>query len=139
MTQSGCVWHTSEADSLIVLGQRAGLGLAATVRRYPRPTTEDWPFTEFAPPTAQDLETAPVIRVSEPCTEIPGLRVAAFNSRDLICFVVDTRGWTLEERGMSRATTLGLDLTRAEFLDGIAEVAHSAPDVGTALVVFAPK
>lgn len=132
-------WHTSEADALIVLGHRSGLGLAATVRRYPRPSTDDWPFTDFAPPEVESLELAPVVEVGCVCEVIPGLRAAAFKNRELICFLVDTRGWTLEERGMSRETTMGLDLNRAEFLDGIAQVARSAPENGVSVVVFTAK
>lgn len=129
-------WHASEADTLVVLGERAGLGLGATVRRYPRPVGDDWPYPEFLPPSPERIAAAEVLSFARERAPIPGLRAVAFEDRTLIAFLIDTRGMTLEERGMTRATSMGLDLTRGELLAGMEEVAGWVPTTGCQVVVF---
>lgn len=54
-----------------------------------------------------------------------------------VSFIVDTRGLSLAERHMQKATTMGLDLTRAEFIAALNAAARFAPERGAAMVVFA--
>ena len=39
--------HGTEFDTLVLLGSHAGLGLAATLQRYPRQPDAAWPYPGF--------------------------------------------------------------------------------------------
>ena len=111
------------------------LRLAATLQRYPRPPIDEWIYQGFAPPPAARLASGRVIVQSEP-PPLPGLRVAAFLGDTPLAFIVDTRGLSLEERGMQRATSMGLDITRAEFLSLLQRARQGAGEGGPVIVVY---
>jgi len=129
------VLHRSELDLLVDLGHRVGLGLATTLERYPRPPVDEWPYPELEPPPAIGPSAREVAADGPP--PLPGLRAACFRDGRLIAFIVDTRGMTLGERGMSRPTSMGLDLTRAEFLEALGRVADRWAPAGEVVVTFA--
>jgi len=108
--------HEKEVEALVWLGELAGLKLTATLRRYPATPAADWPYAEFREFPVDRLRTIAVRRLPAEDAPIPGLRAAAILDGRMVCFIVDTRGLTLEERGMERATAMGLDLSRADFL-----------------------
>jgi hypothetical protein len=129
----------AEFPLLIWLGERAGYRLRPTLQRYPTEPAPDWPYPALrAPPDTLALRDAPVVRRAGIAPPLPGLRAALFDGAELVAFIVDTRGLSLAERGMRRETSMGLDLTRADFL---ARVRRAAPDDGAPglrAVVFAP-
>ncbi len=128
----------TEFEVLILLGEKAGLGLRATLERYPRQPDESWPYEEFSQPPLEALRYATVVRKEASTAPLPGLRVAAFHAGCPVGFIVDTRGLTLAERGMSRATTMGLDLTRAPFLDALRK-SQPSPLSATTIVVYGAR
>lgn len=127
--------HRSELELLVDLGGRVGLLLRTTLERYPRPPVEEWAYDEFEPPPAIGPSARTVEATDPPA--LPGLRAAYFRDGRPIAFIVDTRGMTLAERGMTRATSMGLDLTRAEFLELLGRAAARYPASGDVVVTFA--
>lgn len=129
--------HGGEDQVLLLIGQAAGLRLGATLQRYPTQPDSVWPYAPFSPPPVAAIRAAPVI--TRPSTEspIPGLRALAIVDRFPIGFIVDTRGLSLAERHMGQATTMGLDLTRADFLAGLTRAAALAPETGAAVIIYA--
>jgi hypothetical protein len=119
------------------LGELVGLKLRATLRRYPRPPAEAWPYRQFAPPPVEAVMQATVQREPARVTPIPGLRALAVIDGRPLAYLLDTRGMTLAERGMTRATTMGLDIDRAAFLDGLAAAAAMVPGEGAWILTFA--
>jgi hypothetical protein len=67
---------------------------------------------------------------------LPSLRVVAFRDRFPLAFLLDSRSLTLAQRGMQRATSMGLDLTREQFLARLTHLAEQVPSEGTVVVVF---
>ncbi len=128
-------FHTSQVETLVHLGRGIGLELATTLQRYPDPPTAEWPYPAFAPPDVAAIEAAP-IRRAESDAPIPGLRVVVFDDGFPQSFILDTRGMSLRERGMQRATSMGLDLSRAAFLEGLREAGRLVPEKGTWVLVF---
>ena len=128
--------HQSEYDALVWLGEQIGLKLAATLQRYPGPPAQEWWYEAFDEVPAEAIKTAQVHRKPGNASPIPGLKAVVFYEGQAICFIVDTRGLTLEERGMERPTTMGLDLTRAQFLAGLAEAGEAFSAEKTSVVVF---
>lgn len=125
-----------EDQLLTLLGRHAGLGLAATLQRYPTQPDTLWPYDGFKPPPVDAFQSlAPVIR---PAAEapLPGLRAVAYLDRFPVAFIVDTRGMTLADRHMQQATTMGLDVTRAEFVAALAAAAKSVAATGPAILVY---
>lgn len=131
--------HGSEFRALLWLGNQAGLRLWATLQRYPTEPSPTWPYPDFAPPpdTAQ-LRTVPVVHRPRADAPLPGLRAVLYGNRGPILFIVDTRGLTLAARGMRTPTTMGLDLTRAQFLEAVGRGGAVAPAVGLGAVIFDP-
>lgn len=128
--------HATEYPLLLWLGERAGLRLAPTLQRYPREPDTVWPYRALEPPPdTAALRDAIVSHRSWRETPIPGLRAAVYDGVELVAFIVDTRPLTLEERGMTRPTSMGLDITRAEFLDRI-EAASPAVARGFSIVLW---
>ena len=76
-------------------------------------------------------------RISDSNPAIPGLKVVHYRSGTPVGFIVDTRGLSLEERNMSRATTSGPDMTRAEFLAGLQQALEESDidSTGTLVIV----
>ena len=129
-------FHRDEDSVLLVIGRAAGLGLAATLERFPTEPDSIWPYAPFQPPPLTAIRAAPIITRDAAQAPVPGLRVVAFVDRFPVAFIVDTRGMTLAARHMTRATTMGLDMTRAEFLSGLGAAAPLAPERGAAVVVY---
>jgi hypothetical protein len=128
------VLHRSEVELLVDLGDRIGLSLRTTLERYPRLPVEEWAYVGFDTPPAIGASARPV-EASDPAA-LPGLHAAYFRDGRLIAFIVDTRGMTLEERGMTRPTSMGLDLTRAEFLEMLGRTADQYAPAGDIVVTF---
>ena len=92
-------------------------------------------YPDFAPPPIEAVRAAEVIEVAAVCAPIPGLRAVAYQNRQPLSFIVDTRGMSLESRGMQRPTTSGLDITRERFLAGLTAFAQHAPEQGVWILV----
>lgn len=131
--------HGSEFAALLWLGNQIGMHLWPTLQRYPTEPSPTWPYPAFAqPPDTAQLRVTPVVHRSRAEAPLPGLRAALFGNRNPILFIVDTRGLSLAERGMKQPTTMGLDLTRAEFLAALGRASAGAPAVGLGAVIFDP-
>jgi len=118
--------HEKEVEALVWLGELVGLRLTTTLRRYPATPTADWPYPDFPEFPAERLRTMEIRRLPASDAPIPGLRGAAILDGRMVCFIVDTRGLTLEDRKMERATAMGLDLSRAEFLSRFPDTGGSS-------------
>lgn len=130
--------HGTEFPLLVWLGARAGYQLWPTLERYPTEPANDWPYRGFrAPPDTSKLARARVTEHKAAATPLPGLRAALFDGGALVAFIVDTRRLTLAERGMSRATAMGLDLTRAELLERVQRATPPDASQGYDLVLYA--
>jgi len=128
--------HIDEVRAEEHLGRLVGLHLRATIRRYPRPPAETWRYDgEFAPPEIDRILAAEVHHVPFDDSPVVGLRALAVVDGRPTVFITDTRGLTLAERGMTRPTTSGIDLTRAEFLAGLTAVAAHVPPTGAHIIV----
>ncbi len=128
--------HGGEDQVLLAIGEAAGLRLAPTLQRYPTEPDTLWPYAPFVPPPVAAIRAAPVIRRPAADAPLPGLRALALVDRFPVGFIVDTRGLSLAERHMARATTAGIDVTRAEFLAALARAAEAAPATGAAILVY---
>lgn len=128
--------HRDEDRLLLLLGRRAGFLLAATLERYPTQPDTLWPYRAFQPPPVAVFDTVQA-RV-RPAHEapLPGLRAVAYLDRFPLAFIVDTRGRSLAERHMARATAMGLDITRAEFLSALTRASAAVPASGAAILVY---
>ncbi len=129
----------SEFEALLWLGEQTGLHLWATLQRYPTQPSPTWAYSDFAPPpdTGQ-LRAVPVVHRPRAEAPLPGLRAVLYGNRVTILFIVDTRGFTLAARGMKSPTTMGLDLTRAQFLEALGRGGVLAPAAGLGAVIFDP-
>jgi hypothetical protein len=127
--------HQSEFDLIVWLGEQVGLKLKTTLERYPKPPATDWWYTEFRQIPVSEIKNAKVNHIHEE-PPIPGLRAVAFFGEKPACFIVDTRGLSLEVRGMERATAMGLDMTRQEFLDGLDAARKLIAGKGDVTIIF---
>lgn len=128
--------HGGEDRLLVLLGQHAGFRLAVTLQRYPTEPDSLWPYAPFRPPpVAAFRDVAPVVR---PAAEapIPGLVAVAYVDRFPVAFIVDTRGLSLAARHMERTTSMGLDISRADFVAGLAAAAGAVPAAGPSILVY---
>ncbi len=128
--------HQSEYEALVWLGELIGLRLAATLQRYPGPPAAQWWYDEFEEVPVGKIKGATAHHKNSKASSVPGLRAVVFYEEVPICFIVDTRGLTLQERGMDRPTTMGLDMTRAQFLAGLVEAGSSLPNERVSIVTF---
>jgi hypothetical protein len=128
--------HESEYDILVFIGEKVGLKLETTLERYPTQPVKTWKYPAFQIPPVEEISRADTLSFDAKTSPIPGLRVVAYKDRFPLSFIVDTRRLTLEERGMERATSMGLDITRAQFLDGLTSVGSRTPAHGTWIVIF---
>lgn len=128
--------HRDEDRLLVLLGQHAGLRLSATLQRYPTQPDTLWPYAPFQPPPLASFQSVTPIMGRAAEAPMPGLRAVAFLDRFPLAFIVDTRGLTLAERQMQQATTMGLDVTRAQFIAALRDAARAAPEVGPAILVY---
>jgi hypothetical protein len=131
--------HQSEYDILVFIGEKVGLKLQTTLERYPMQPITAWKYPDFEVPPVEDVRRADTLSFDAETSPIPGLQVVAYKDRFPLSFIVDTRRLTLTERGMERATAMGLDLTRAQFLDGLTNVGSRIPAHGTWIVIFRSK
>ena len=129
-------FHRDEDSVLLVIGRAAGFRLEATLERYPTQPDSLWPYAPFEPPPLAAIRAAPVITRAAAEAPVPGLRAVAFADRFPVAFIVDTRGMSLAARHMTRATTMGLDMSRADLLRGLSAAAQLAPERGAAILVF---
>jgi hypothetical protein len=128
--------YGTEFDVLLWLGHQAGYELRATLMRYPKQPSPSWPYKEFSPPDTSALRSARCVMRSSDDAPFKGLRAVLFVNREPTCFIVDTRNLTLEERGMTRASTMGLDMNRADFLRKLDKASAFVPAQSTAAVIF---
>lgn len=128
--------HGGEDRLLVLLGEQAGFKLAVTLQRYPTEPDSLWPYAPFQPPPVSAFrDLAPVVR---PAAEapVPGLVAVAYMDRFPVAFIVDTRGLSLTSRHMDRPTSMGLDLSRADFVAGLGVAARAVPARGAAILVY---
>ena len=132
-------FHGGEDQILIVLGQAIGLRLGATLQRYPTQPDAAWPYPEFKAPPLEAIKHASVIFKRTNESPLPGLRAVAYVDRVPVSFIVDTRGLTLEQRHMRQATTMGLDINRAAFLDALQKASQFVTRAGAVILAFDDK
>jgi hypothetical protein len=129
--------HGPEFPMLIWLGEQSGLHLWATLERYPTMPDSAWPYGDHRPPPGEDaLRSAAVSHMQRRTAPLAGLRAALFDGTELVAFIVDTRGFTLAERGLTRSTASGLDLTRAEFLARVSRAPPHDARPGSLIALF---
>ncbi len=129
--------HGTESYGLVWLGEQAGYRLSTTLQRYPQEPSPAWVFPDFAPPPdSSDLTSARVVHRAGNETPLPGLKAVLFDEAEPVLFLVDTRGLSLRERGMERATAMGLDVTRERFLEALRSAAVLGDTGGLYAVVF---
>jgi hypothetical protein len=128
--------HGGEDQALLIIGAAAGLRLAATLQRYPTQPDSLWPYAPYQPPPVEQIRAAPVIKKPALASPLPGLRAVAYIHHYPISFIVDTRGLTLAERHMSQATTMGLDITRARFVEALTNASKFIGNRSEAILVF---
>jgi len=128
--------HRDEDRLLLLLGKHAGLRLSATLQRYPTQPDTLWPYAPFQPPPLASFQSVTPITRRAADAPLSGLRAVAFLDRFPLAFIVDTRGLTLTERQMQQATTMGLDVTRAQFIAALRDAARAVPAVGPAILVY---
>jgi len=129
-------FHGGEDQLLIALGQQAGLLLGTTLQRYPAEPDTAWPYGAFQrPPTGAFVGRVPIRR---PAAEapLPGLRAVAYHNRFPVAFIIDTRGMSLASRRMDRATSSGLDVSRAEVLAALTAASQVGPLTGAWMLVY---
>lgn len=128
--------YGTELHVLLWLGQQAGYKLRATLTRYPKAPSPDWPYKEFSEPDTSHLRSVKCTRRSASEAPLKGLKAVLFQNREPVAFIVDTRNLSLKERGMERATSMGLDLSRADFLKALGKADLSPEGQSSYAVVF---
>ena len=129
-------FHRDEDRLLVLLGQAAGLRLSATLQRYPVLPDTLWPYAPLLPPPLTPFQAVtPIVRQATDAP-LPGLRAIAFFDGFPLAFIIDTRGMTLTERHMQQATTMGLDVSRAELLAAIDRARKTVANAGPVILVF---
>lgn len=129
--------HGTEFPVLLWLGERAGYKLWPTLQRYPAEPDSVWPYPEFAPPPdTTSLANVREIRRPAKLAPLPGLRAVLFMDQKAVAFIVDTRSISMKECGLSRSVAMGLDITRAQFLDALAAAGRLAAPEGPSAVIY---
>lgn len=129
----------TEFQDFLWLGRQAGYQLWATLERYPAEPSPKWPYPEFSQlPDSSALRNMPCVRRPKTDAPLPGLRAVVFAGGEPACFIVDTRNLTLAERGMARATAMGLDITRADFLAALGKALRFLDGAASGTVIFEP-
>jgi hypothetical protein len=128
--------HGGEDQVLLAIGRAAGLRLGPTLQRYPTEPDSLWPYAPFQRPPVAAIQAAPVTTRGPDESPLPGLRAVAYVDRVAVGFIVDTRGLSLAARHMRQATTMGLDVSRAEFLAALTAASQLVPEHGAAILVF---
>jgi hypothetical protein len=130
--------HRSEYEIQLILGRHIGLGLQATLQRYPMQPIERWKFTDFDVPPAEQVRIADTLMFDASASEIPGLRAIAFKDRFPLSFIVDTRQLTLAQRGMKQSTSMGLDIDRSQLVNALTNIGLRIPAHGVWVVMVRP-
>ena len=128
--------YGSEFQTLLLLGEKCGLKLWATLSRFPQKPSPDWPYPEFEEPPLNSLMNAEIIHKLAEDSPLPGLRALAYYNNFPVCFIVDTRNLSLAERGMDRASAMGLDIKRAEFINELENSVKTFKIGSTGIIVF---
>ena len=129
----------TEFQTTLWLGHLAGYEFSATLSRYPMEPSPEWPYPEFSQlPDTTALRSVMIFHRPKSDAPLKGLRAVLFVNREPVGYIVDTRNLTLEERGMSRATSMGLDISRAEFLASLRKANTFLDGRDTAVVIFSP-
>jgi hypothetical protein len=129
-------FHGGEDRLLIALGRQAGLLLGTTLQRYPTEPDTAWPYRPFQRPPAEVFESVSVRHTPAADAPLPGLRAVAYLDGFPLAFIVDTRGLSLAARGMDRATSSGLDVSRAQLRAALAVGAQTGPATGAWVLVY---
>jgi hypothetical protein len=129
-------FHGGEDRLLVDLGRHAGLLLGSTLQRYPTEPDSSWPYTAFRPPPVADFKGVSPIHEKGRSAPLPGLRAVAYMDSFPVAFIIDTRGMSLSARHMDRATSSGLDVTRAQVLDALRVAARIGPPKGPWILVY---
>jgi hypothetical protein len=129
-------FHGGEDRLLIDLGRHSGLLLGPTLQRYPIVPDSVWPYAPFHRPPVDDFKEVSPIRGKAQSAPLPGLRAVAYLDGFPVAFIIDTRGMSLSERHMERATTSGLDVTRAQVLEALTAAAQIGPPKGPWILVY---
>ena len=128
--------YGTELDVLLWLGHQAGYEMRSTLMRYPKEPSPVWPYKMFSPPDTSILRSVQCIRRSTADSPLQGLRAILFVNQQPVCFIVDTRNLTLEQRGIKKPTSMGLDINRSEFLSAIGKAVMFVDGQSTAAVIF---
>jgi hypothetical protein len=126
----------TELEVLLWLGKQAGYDLRPTLTRYPMEPSPTWPYKEFLQPDTSHLRSAELIRRPAGDSPLKGLRAVLLADQKLVGFIVDTRNLSLKDRGMERATAMGLDITRADFLKALEKASAFVAGRSTSVVIF---
>jgi hypothetical protein len=129
-------FHGGEDRLLVSLGRHAGLLLGVTLQRYPTEPDSAWPYAPFQRPPADRFAALAPVRRPAAESPLPGLRAVAYLDRVPLGFIIDTRGMSLAARHMTRPTSSGLDVTRAQVLAALAGAALACPATGACALVF---
>lgn len=128
------VYTKNEVDIFIYIGKQLGWNLYATLWRHPSTPVDKWMYPDYPELPGKKITSLEIIHSkSEP--PLKGLRAVCFLNNKPVVYIFDTRGISLKERGMSRATAGGIDMTRKEFLNKLSSAKEddSKPDV---IIVF---
>lgn len=106
-------FHKSEFETHLLLGEQLGWKLYATLFRHPTAPGDDWKFQEYTPINVNRIRDAKSIDKSN--SLIPGIKILACLNNQPVAYIIDTRDLSLKERGMTRATSSGLDMNRDQF------------------------
>jgi len=115
--------HGTEYPFLILLGEKIGLKLRATLQRYPTQPDSQWPYPQFTEPPLEEFRQAELTHQIDSSNSIPGLRIVALYRNVPVGFIIDTRNLTLSERHMRSPTTMGLDINRNDLLKAFDQIA----------------
>ncbi len=128
--------YGSEFQTLLLLGEKCGLKLWATLSRYPKQPSTKWPYPEFTEPPLSKLMNAEIVHKPAKDSPLPGLRSLAVYNGFPVCFIVDTRNLSLEERNMKRPTAMGLDIKRKDFISKLNACIPYLNNKKTGIIVF---
>jgi hypothetical protein len=129
-------FHGGEDRLLVELGRQAGLLLGSTIQRYPVEPDTSWPYAPFRRPPVAEFMSIPARRKASHTSPLPGLRAVAYLDRFPLAFIIDTRGMSLAERHMDRATSSGLDVTRAQIINALKSAAQDGPLNGPWMLIY---
>jgi len=114
------VYTQNEVEIFMQLGNLLGWNLYATLWRHPSTPVEEWMYPDYPELPKSKIKELDVVRTNKEPT-LKGLKAVCFLNNKPVVYIIDTRGISLAERGMSRPTAGGIDMTRAEFLTKLSE------------------